>query len=95
MEFAQTLCCCIKLSFLITVETTLLTAKPEKVSDPFLYLFVHYFAFFFHYLTILEKEINQMKEYEKQQGEIAHLRAFISSCGTYSNLVKQAKRYIH
>jgi ATP-binding cassette subfamily F protein 2 len=41
--------------------------------------------------TRKEKEVNQMKEYEKQQGEIAHLRAFISSCGTYSNLVKQAK----
>jgi len=32
-----------------------------------------------------------MKEYEKQQGEIEHLKKFISSCGTYANLVKQAK----
>jgi ATP-binding cassette, subfamily F, member 2 len=38
-----------------------------------------------------EKEVNQMKEYEKQQAEIAHIKQFISSCGTYSNLVKQAK----
>lgn len=41
--------------------------------------------------TRKEKEINQMKEYEKQQGEIEHLKKFISSCGTYANLVKQAK----
>jgi ATP-binding cassette subfamily F protein 2 len=41
--------------------------------------------------TRKEKEINQAKEYEKQQAEIEHLKKFISSCGTYSNLVKQAK----
>jgi ATP-binding cassette subfamily F protein 2 len=41
--------------------------------------------------TRAEKEANQMKEYEKQQFEIAHLNKFISSCGTYANLVKQAK----
>jgi len=41
--------------------------------------------------TRAEKEVNQMKEYEKQQGEIEHLKKFISSCGTYANLVKQAK----
>jgi ATP-binding cassette subfamily F protein 2 len=41
--------------------------------------------------TRKEKEVNQMKEYEKQQGEIEHLKKFISSCGTYANLVKQAK----
>jgi len=32
-----------------------------------------------------------MKEYEKQQFEIAHLKKFIASCGTFANLVKQAK----
>jgi ATP-binding cassette subfamily F protein 2 len=41
--------------------------------------------------TRMEKETNQMKEYEKQQGEIEHLKKFIASCGTYANLVKQAK----
>lgn len=41
--------------------------------------------------TRSEKETNQMKEYEKQQAEIEHLKKFISSCGTYANLVKQAK----
>jgi len=32
-----------------------------------------------------------MKRYKKEQEDIKHLKAFISSCGTYSNLVKQAK----
>lgn len=38
-----------------------------------------------------ELEVNQMKAYEKQQAEIAHMKDFISSVGTYANLVKQAK----
>jgi len=41
--------------------------------------------------TKLENETNQMKQYEKQQEEIKHIKEFISSCGTYANLVKQAK----
>mmetsp|Transcript_88948 Transcript_88948/g.133361 ORF Transcript_88948/g.133361 Transcript_88948/m.133361 type:complete len:626 (-) Transcript_88948:122-1999(-) len=36
-------------------------------------------------------EINQMKRYEKEQADIKHLKEFISSCGTYANLVKQAQ----
>ncbi len=32
-----------------------------------------------------------MKKYEKEQDDIKHLKAFIASCGTYSNLVRQAK----
>jgi hypothetical protein len=32
-----------------------------------------------------------MKRYEKEQDDIKHLKEFISSCGTYSNLVKQAQ----
>jgi ATP-binding cassette subfamily F protein 2 len=32
-----------------------------------------------------------MKHYEKQQDDIAHIKSFIASCGTYSNLVRQAK----
>jgi len=32
-----------------------------------------------------------MKRYEKQQEEIQHIKQFIASCGTYSNLVRQAK----
>jgi ATP-binding cassette subfamily F protein 2 len=33
----------------------------------------------------------QQKQYEKEQEDIKHLKQFIASCGTYSNLVKQAK----
>ncbi|OZJ04920.1 hypothetical protein BZG36_02635 [Bifiguratus adelaidae] len=38
-----------------------------------------------------ELEINQMKAYNKQQDEIAHIKKFIASAGTYANLVRQAK----
>ncbi|WWD07812.1 hypothetical protein V865_005917 [Kwoniella europaea PYCC6329] len=41
--------------------------------------------------TKAENEVNQMKAYNKQQEEIAHIKKFISSAGTYANLVKQAK----
>ncbi|KAI7873054.1 P-loop containing nucleoside triphosphate hydrolase protein [Spinellus fusiger] len=38
-----------------------------------------------------ENEVNQAKAYEKQQEEIAHIKKFIASAGTYANLVRQAK----
>jgi ATP-binding cassette subfamily F protein 2 len=41
--------------------------------------------------TRKENEVNQMKAYAKQQEEIAHIKKFIASAGTYANLVKQAK----
>ncbi|KAF9436808.1 hypothetical protein BGZ76_002890 [Entomortierella beljakovae] len=41
--------------------------------------------------TRAELEVNQMKAYHKQQDEIAHIKKFIASAGTYSNLVRQAK----
>ncbi|KAM6496488.1 P-loop containing nucleoside triphosphate hydrolase protein [Amanita muscaria] len=41
--------------------------------------------------TKQENEINQMKAYHKQQDEIAHIKKFIASAGTYANLVRQAK----
>jgi ATP-binding cassette subfamily F protein 2 len=41
--------------------------------------------------TKSEQEINIVKSYKKQQTEIADIKQFISSCGTYSNLIKQAK----
>ncbi|GAM22155.1 hypothetical protein SAMD00019534_053300 [Acytostelium subglobosum LB1] len=41
--------------------------------------------------TKAELEVNQMKAYHKQQEEIAHIKSFIASCGTYSNLVRQGK----
>eukprot|EP00123_Amoebidium_parasiticum_P001713 comp12876_c1_seq1/m.8057 comp12876_c1_seq1/g.8057 ORF comp12876_c1_seq1/g.8057 comp12876_c1_seq1/m.8057 type:complete len:584 (-) comp12876_c1_seq1:185-1936(-) len=41
--------------------------------------------------TRSENEVNQMKQYAKQQEEIKHIKDFIASCGTYANLVRQAK----
>ena len=41
--------------------------------------------------TRKENEVNRQKRYEKEQEDIKHLKEFISSCGTYSNLVKQAQ----
>ncbi|CAG8599752.1 9311_t:CDS:10 [Paraglomus brasilianum] len=41
--------------------------------------------------TRIEQETNQMKAYHKQQDEIAHIKKFIASAGTYANLVRQAK----
>lgn len=41
--------------------------------------------------TKKENEVNQMKAYNKQQEEIAHIKKFIASAGTYANLVRQAK----
>lgn len=41
--------------------------------------------------TRAEQETNQMKQYHKQQDEIAHIKKFIASAGTYANLVRQAK----
>ncbi|KAI8086642.1 P-loop containing nucleoside triphosphate hydrolase protein [Halteromyces radiatus] len=38
-----------------------------------------------------ENDINQNKAYAKQQDEIAHIKKFIASAGTYANLVRQAK----
>ncbi|GAX84860.1 hypothetical protein CEUSTIGMA_g12281.t1 [Chlamydomonas eustigma] len=41
--------------------------------------------------TVAENEVVQMKKYQKEQDDIKHLKEFIASCGTYANLVKQAK----
>jgi len=41
--------------------------------------------------TRKEAEVNLFKKYEKEQDDIKHLKEFISSCGTYSNMVKQAQ----
>lgn len=38
-----------------------------------------------------EQDSNQLTLYKKQQEEIAHIKAFIASCGTYANLVRQAQ----
>lgn len=39
--------------------------------------------------TVKENEVIQSKKYQKEQDDIKHLKEFIASCGTYSNLVKQ------
>ncbi|CEJ94414.1 Putative ATP-binding cassette sub-family F member 2 [[Torrubiella] hemipterigena] len=44
-----------------------------------------------YHKTREENETNQMKAYHKQQEEIAHIKKFIASAGTYANLVRQAK----
>eukprot|EP00915_Cephaloidophora_sp_WS-2016_P001519 GHVH01002131.1.p1 GENE.GHVH01002131.1~~GHVH01002131.1.p1 ORF type:complete len:605 (+),score=100.61 GHVH01002131.1:225-2039(+) len=41
--------------------------------------------------TLEENRSIQMKAYIKEQEDIKHIKQFISSCGTFSNLVKQAK----
>lgn len=41
--------------------------------------------------TKQELEVQQMKAYEKEQDDIKHIKQFIASCGTFSNLVRQAK----
>ena len=38
-----------------------------------------------------EKEVNQLKQYVRQQSDIKKIKQFIASAGTYSNLVKQAQ----
>lgn len=38
-----------------------------------------------------EQDKNQMTQFKKQQEEIAHIKSFIASCGTYANLVRQAQ----
>jgi len=40
--------------------------------------------------TRSERETNDLKKYEKEQADIKHLQEFIRSCGTFSNLRKQA-----
>ena len=42
--------------------------------------------------TRTENEVNQLKLYEKEQDDIKHLKGSSTSCGTYSNLVKQAQQ---
>lgn len=41
--------------------------------------------------TKKEMEVQQMKAYTKEQDDINKIKLFISSCGTFSNLVRQAK----
>jgi ATP-binding cassette subfamily F protein 2 len=40
---------------------------------------------------VAENEVVQLKKFQKEQEDIKHIKEFIASCGTYANLVKQAK----
>ncbi|WVQ84186.1 hypothetical protein IAT38_006337 [Cryptococcus sp. DSM 104549] len=71
--------------FMDTVCTNIMDLTPKKT-------LVYYGGNYSTYLsTKSDNEVNQMKAYAKQQEEIAHIKKFIASAGTYANLVKQAK----
>jgi ATP-binding cassette subfamily F protein 2 len=71
--------------FMDTVCTNMIDLTPKKK-------LVYYGGNYTTYVrTKSENEVNQMKAYNKQQEEIAHIKKFIASAGTYANLVKQAK----
>lgn len=70
--------------FLNTVCTNIFHLKQQK----FVYYGGNYDAFV---KTKADVEIDQMKRYHKQQEEIAHIKSFIASCGTYANKVSQGK----
>ncbi|KAA1466723.1 hypothetical protein DENSPDRAFT_791628 [Dentipellis sp. KUC8613] len=71
--------------FMDSVCTNIMDLTPKKK-------LVYYTGNYTTYVrTKTENEVNQMKAYQKQQDEIAHIKKFIASAGTYANLVKQAK----
>jgi len=70
--------------FLNNVCTNIIHLRAQK----FIYYGGNYNAFV---KTKTDVEIDQMKRYHKQQEEIAHIKAFIASCGTYANKVSQGK----
>lgn len=71
--------------FMDTVCTNIIDLTPKKK-------LTYYGGNYTTYVrTKAENEVNQMKAYQKQQEEIAHIKKFIASAGTYANLVKQAK----
>ncbi|CAE6418383.1 unnamed protein product [Rhizoctonia solani] len=80
--------------FMDSVCTNIMDLTPKKKARiPQLCLkLVYYGGNYTTYVrTKAENEVNQMKAYNKQQEEIAHIKKFIASAGTYANLVKQAK----
>jgi ATP-binding cassette subfamily F protein 2 len=70
--------------FLNSVCTNIIHLKQQS----FVYYGGNYNAFI---KTKADVEIDQMKRYNKQQEEIAHIKSFIASCGTYANKVSQGK----
>ncbi len=81
MEAALFSCCCI-----------LHLLRVWRCSCSLLLLPFHLFLFCVADMFIKTKaelEVQQMKQYNKEQEDIKHIKAFIASCGTYSNLVRQ------
>jgi len=70
--------------FLNHVCTNIIHLKQQK----FIYYGGNYNAFV---KVKADIEVDQMKRYHKQQEEIAHIKSFIASCGTYANKVSQGK----
>jgi ATP-binding cassette subfamily F protein 2 len=70
--------------FLNNVCTNIIHLRQNK----FIYYGGNYNAFV---KTKSDVEVDQMKRYNKQQEEIAHIKSFIASCGTYANKVSQGK----
>lgn len=71
--------------FLNTVCTNILLLTPKRTLEVYS---GNYDTFV---KTKRELETQQMKQYNKEQDDIKHIKQFISSCGTFSNMVKQAK----
>lgn len=71
--------------FLNTVCTNILLLTPKRT------LAVYSGNYDQFVKTKAELEIQQMKQYAKEQDDIKHIKQFIASCGTFSNMVKQAK----
>ncbi|KAK5660195.1 hypothetical protein OQA88_13665 [Cercophora sp. LCS_1] len=72
------------MDFLNGVCTSMIDMREKKL--------IYYGGNYDSYIkTRSEQETNQMKAYQKQQDEIAHIKKFIASAGTYANLVRQAK----
>ncbi|KAG9097004.1 hypothetical protein FRC06_008113 [Ceratobasidium sp. 370] len=67
--------------FMDSVCTNIMDLTPKKK-------LVYYGGNYTTYVrTKAENEVNQMKAYQKQQDEIAHIKKFIASAGTYANLI--------
>jgi len=71
--------------FLNTVCTNILLLTPKRT------LAVYSGNYDQFVKTKAELETQQMKQYQKEQDDIKHIKQFIASCGTFSNMVKQAK----
>ncbi|TPX31581.1 hypothetical protein SmJEL517_g05113 [Synchytrium microbalum] len=77
---------CHSQDFMNSVCTNIIHLTPQKK------VFQYYAGNFDSMVKTKEElEVNQAKAFTKQQAEIDHMKKFISSVGTYANLVKQAK----